>query len=296
MTNAPKVPWQNVKRCAATSWIFALGMALIWGVASPNAGFGQVSSSDSLGLVERYRAARQQLVVRRQLSRQGGVELFPLQDLATPTDSLRPPMSEGPATATGEPTFPLRHVRPVRRLERDWFRERYRDVQWSFLGSTAEHTFLDTTRTRSLRARLQAEFGDPTQTLADSDAPLDSSKGDHGQFEYWFIVNDSIAVRITDSRGPRGRGLIFASDRNYRDRLRSLRDTLLAPIRRAERAPYVDYYYESQRKRWYRTGFDGKEFFLERISESEVLPGRRPRLDTVRTSEEVSKPEEEGSL
>jgi hypothetical protein len=171
----------------------------------------------------------------------------------------------------------------VRHLERGWFQERFADVAWAFLGDTAERTFLDTTRTPALRARLQARFGPPTQTLAD--APLDEPPTDQAQFEYWFVVNDSIPVRVMDVLGPKGRGLIVAADRASRERLRALRDTLLAPLRRAETAPHVDYYYDERRERWYRTGFDGQSFFLTPIRRGDIVPGRRPRLDAVRTSE-----------
>jgi len=180
------------------------------------------------------------------------------------------------------PTFPLHKVRPVRELERGWFRERFAETEWAFLGKTSEYTFLDTTRTPVLRARLQARFGDPTQTLAD--ASLDSLPTNRPQFEYWFVVNDSIPVQVTDGRGPKGRGLIVAADRAYREQLRGLRDTLLAPLGRVEPAPHVDYYYDERRERWYRTGFDGQSFFLTPISRGDIVPGRRPRLDTVRTS------------
>jgi hypothetical protein len=104
------------------------------------------------------------------------------------------------------------------------------------------------------------------------------------QFAYWFVVNDSIPVRVTDERGPTGRGLIVSTDRAYRDRLVALRAALLDPLRREESAPYVDYYYDDATRRWYRVGYDGRSFFRERISRFDILPGRRPRLDTVRTA------------
>ena len=256
---------------------------LVGGVVAPDSAVAQTSEGDG-SLIERYQEARYRALARRHLQRQGALPVHPLAPIPTPTDSLRLVRRGASAAPTAQaPTFPLDDVRPVRHLERGWFQNRFADTDWSFLGETSDLTFLDTTRTPTLRARLQARFGDPTQTLAD--APLDDPPTDRAQFEYWFVVNDSIPVQVMDALGPKGRGLIVTADRAHRDRLRALRDTLLAPLRRVENAPHVDYYYDTRRERWYRTGFDGRSFFLERISRNDIIPGRRPRLDTVRTSD-----------
>ena len=234
-------------------------------------------------LIDRYQEARYRALARRHLRQEGQFPVYPPTQLPTPTDSLQPSRSSRANVAAQEPSFPLHDVRPVRRLERGWFRERFADTKWSFLGETHQHTFLDTTRTQDLRARLQMQFGDPTQTTADT--PLEKPPIRATQFEYWFVVNDSIPVQITDVSGPKGRGLIVAVERPYRDQLHALRDTLLAPLPHSERGRYVDYYYNPRRERWYRTGYDGQSFFLEQIPAVNVVPGRRAHLDTVQTSE-----------
>lgn len=243
------------------------------------------------GLIERYQEARLRVLMRRHLQQRGRrLSAYPTESLPTPTDSLFAPEAGPGSVASDEPSFPLTDVRPVRRQEKDWFRDRFADTEWAFLGETPAYAFLDTARTSTLRARLQDEFGAPTQTLPDR--PLEKPPAEPSQFEYWFVVNDSIPVQIMDPDGPTGRGLIVAAQRSYRDQLRALRDTLLAPLRHATRAPYVDYYYNVRRERWYRTGFDGQSFFLEQIPEADVVPGRRAYLDTVRTSGPASTPDE----
>lgn len=295
VTDPPDWPWLDVEGQTPRGRGLVMCLALFCVLTVPDLGVAQTSETEESSLLERYRAAHQRLVVRRQLLQQGGLDIFPIVRIPTSTDSLRPPPPEKPATAEKPSSVPVDRVRPVRRLERDWFRQRFDEVQWSFLGSTPDHTFFDTTRTRDLRGRLQAAFGDPTQTLVDLEAPLDTSQGERAQFEYWFVVNDSMPVQVTDVRGPSGRGLILAAEREYRDRLQVLRDTLLAPVRQAERAPYVDYYYEGRRNRWYRTGFDGSKFFRERIAPSTIVPGRRPRLDSTRTTRPDRSSEDNGS-
>ncbi len=227
-------------------------------------------AQDTPRLIERYQQARYRALARRHLQRHGRLLVYPPERLPLPTDSLRPAPSP---SADAPPSFPLHDVRRVRRLERAWFRARFADTHWSFLGDAGTHTWPDTTRTLTLRARLQAVFGPPTQTTADR--PLKKPPRRTTQFEYWFVVNDSIPVQVTDPRGPKGRGLIVAAARPYRARLRALRDTLLAPLRNARRAPYADYFYDERRERWYRTGFDGQALFLEQIPATRVVPGQR---------------------
>lgn len=277
---------QSEGRSQMESVALTVGIIILFWMPGPDSVVGQTTEADAPSLIERYQAARHRLIVRRHLERDGQIRVLPPKRLPTPTDSLSPSdpdqqMAKGQAA-------PIRNVWAVGKSERETFRERFADPRWAFLGSTPYHTFLDTTRTQDLRARLQAQFGAPTRTLGD--ASLDGSWAERAQFEYWFVVNDSIPIQVTDARGPRGRGLILMAERRYRDQLRSLRDALLAPLQDAERAPYVDYYYDNLRERWYRTGFDGRAFFRERVKRTAVVSGRRARLDTVKTSPSSSSP------
>lgn len=245
---------------------------------------------DTLDLVSRYRMARYHLLAQ-QIVEQMPLRPQPPEPIPVPSDSLFDPSrsTDRTATAEEEPSFPLEDVRRVRHLERSWFRDRYGDIEWAFLGSGPDLTVLDTTRTRELRARLEAHFGPPSFTPAEVNVDEwvrqpDSTRERLVQFAYWFVVNDSIPVRVTDTNGPDDRGLIVSTDRAYRDRLVGLRASLLAPLRRPKRAPYVDYYYEADSRRWYRVGFDGQSFFREHISRRDIVPGRRPRLETVRSA------------
>lgn len=248
---------------------------------------------DSLDLISRYRMARYRLLTQKIVA-QMPMRTLPPESLPTPVDSLFAPSdsvkrSVAAAEREEDASFPVEDVRRIRRLERSWFREQYGDTEWSFLGSGSRMTVLDTTRTRELRARLQAHFGNPTFTPAEVDLDEwarrpDSTRDNLGQFAYWFVVNDSIPVRVTDVNGPGERGLIVSTDRRYRDRLRALRSALLQPLRREKRAPYVDYYHEDTTRRWYRVGFDGTSFFREQISRLDIVRGRRPRLETDRAA------------
>jgi hypothetical protein len=275
-------------------WAFLLVFVLVAGdIGGPPARAQDRPGArrDSLDLISRYRMARFRLLAR-QFVQQMPLRTLPPTAISTPIDSLFSPTDSTERTVASrdeDPSFPIEDVRRIRDLERSWFRTRYGDTEWSFLGSGPRLTTLDTTRTRELRARLQAHFGDPTFTPAEVDLDEwarrpDSTREGIVQFAYWFVVNDSIPVRVTDANGPTARGLIVSTDRAYRDRLRALRGALLDPLRREERAPYVDYYYEDETRRWYRVGFDGESFFREQISRRDIVRGRRPRLETVQTT------------
>lgn len=265
-------------------------LLLLGGLSAPVDLRAQVPSEDSVSLAERYRTVRIRTLVQEYLTGRRTLPIRPVRPLPTRVDSLVAPLVEDTTDVRVRTTssFPINDVRRVRDLERTWFRTQYRDVQWSFLGPGTRLTFVDTIRTRDLRARLQAQFGHPTRTLAEvysnewASTP-DSVREDPIQFEYWFVVNDSIPVRMSDVNGPGERGVIVSTDRQYREELPALRRSLLQPLRRKQRAPYVDYYYQASTERWYRVGFDGTTFFRERISRFDIVPGRRPTLDTTQT-------------
>lgn len=281
---------------------FAVGIAVLLALGGGSVAQGQTRPTDSLSLVQRYRMARVHVLAQEYISGRRSLPVLPTEDFPIRIDVLPDTSASGPSGISGrreDPSFEIDEVRRVRSLERTWFRNQYADVQWSYLGAGIQLTFFDTTRTRDLRARLQAQFGDPTRTLSEvysnewATTP-DSNREASIQFEYWFIVNDSLPVRVSDVDGPGARGLIFSTDRANRERIEALRASLLDPLRREERAPYVDYYYNEETQRWYRVGFDGQSFFRERISRFDIVPGRRPHLDTI---EAESAPEDalEGS-
>jgi len=229
-------------------------------------------------LVERYQQARLQMLAKRmRTNQQGRIRPAPTVRMATASDSLRPSPARQ-VNVPDEPAFPIHHVRSLRKLERGWFEQEFADTRWSFLGAGRYFSPFDTTMTQDLRGRLQAVFGNPTQTLADFD--LGPTRDQYVQFEYWLVVNDSIPVKVTDANGALDRGLIVSTSAEYRGQLRELRKQLLSPIMDVDPAPYVDYYFESETRRWYRTGYDGESYFLDRVYRYDMTPQRRPVLDT----------------
>jgi hypothetical protein len=172
--------------------------------------------------------------------------------------------------------FVLHHYRVVRRYEQTWFLRRFGQEGWAYLGSQG-WTPLDTLPTSELRARLQAHFGSPTRTLAEAELYQRRPREEYIQFEYWFVLNDSIPFRVLDVNGPFERGVVVASAPRYRDQLRQLRAALLDRlITDPRRAAFADYYFQKETDTWYVTGFDGRVFWLRPIRAPRSLQGRPP--------------------
>ena len=237
----------------------------------------------SQSLVHQYRSAQFKAQAERVFVKHGRTaRVLPVQNVPYQTDSLREwielvfPPEEKPvevSTALHVSKWTL-----VPKLGRSWFTREFADVRWAYIGSNTFNP-IDTAYTRELRARLESEFGAPTQTLADLGSTAKLQPGQNIQFEYWFVLNDTIPLLVMDVNGPFERGLVVASEQRFRNMLPEIKEAFLGRLARSrERAPYVDYYYLNEQKLWFRTGYDGRRFFLDRIQKPDLKLGR-PILD-----------------
>ena len=263
------------------------GLLIVIGIAacvSPGAVPGTATAQDVPTLLIHARLRR----IAHEAAERHGIRL-PLKGL----DPLGPQFAR--RAAAGMETEPVFEAAPspidsafpvtfevVSRIQRPVFSSRFARVGWAFLqGKTFEP--LDTTRTVDLRARLEAHFGAPTKTLAELDSVESLPVEEVVQFEYWFVLNDSIPLVVLDVNGPMDRGLVVASDSRYRDRLNVLRGHVLNRLFDTNRrAPYVDYWYRTQLQEWSVVGFDGATFFDRRIAPPRPGHGR-PMLSDVRS-------------
>ncbi len=139
------------------------------------------------------------------------------------------------------------------------FLERFRETYWR--ASDPRRLALDTTATPAVRGLLQSVFGRPTRN-ADALRQVGYTGNEFVQFEYWFIVNDSIPVLLLDLDGPFGRGLLLAGAEAYAEQLPELKEDL-SRLLFAESGPepFVDYYHSYERRQWFRTGYNGADYF-----------------------------------
>jgi hypothetical protein len=236
----------------------------------------EASSQDIIDLFQRQRFR----IEAERLIREKGARVQPAQATMLPTraDSVRAvlarfsPHSESPMDAYEAPVV-IDQVLVVRRFQRGWFEEQYGATKWSFIGNHRLEE-IDTLRTNDLRSRLEAHFGAPSQTLVERER-LRPRIDEAVQFEYWFVVNDSIPVIVSDVGGPTDRGLVFQTDDRFASQLPALRRALLGVlVDQPARAPYVDYFYHVLSDTWFRTGYDGRRFFMDRIRPPDLTRGR----------------------
>jgi hypothetical protein len=128
-----------------------------------------------------------------------------------------------------------------------------------------EETKLEALQTNELRSRLQAAFGDPTKTLQDLINKKNFRPAKAIQFEYWFMVNDSIPMVVMDWDGPFGQGLTFGGASRYIDLMPQIKRTFADKLMSVESpANYQDYFYSPEREQWYSVAYkDGSYKTLE---------------------------------
>jgi hypothetical protein len=159
--------------------------------------------------------------------------------------------------------------------------------EWAFIGASTRQR-VDTTRTSDLRARMQATFGHPTRTLAELGPVSLLSRDQIIEFEYWFVLNDSIPVIVMDTNGPWDRGVVLASSIENREVLADLKAQFLGQLLDGNsRNAFADYYYNPEQDAWYVTGYDGAYFYDRRIEPPDLAKGR-PDIQTFITNGDQS--------
>src|SRR5690625_4113523 len=191
-------------------------------------------------------------------------------------------------------------LRKVTKAERASFESRFADISWSGQG-LYNPTTIDRIPTIELRSRLQAVFGDPTQTIGDlinnnfrpgkaiqfeyrtvqiedhqwhlpiNDKPIFNNNFRPGkaiQFEYWFIIDGEMPLMLLDLDGPFENGLVYVGASRYIDRMPQVKRTLsrLLMSEEGEPAEFSDYFYSPQREQWYRVEYTDGEVKREMIS------------------------------
>ena len=142
------------------------------------------------------------------------------------------------------------------------FLDAYGETFWR--AASPRGILVDSLGTMELRGRLQAAFGRPTRN-ADAQRRHGYGGSEFIQFEYWFVVNDSIPLLALDLDGPFSRGLLIATDERYAPILPRLKADLSEQLEDERPAPWIDYYHAYERQSWYRTGFNGSETFTVRV-------------------------------
>lgn len=162
--------------------------------------------------------------------------------------------------------FAAPEFKKVELVDADEFERRFHATQWTgqgFQGRTA----IDVLPAMELRARLQKVFGNPTKRLEDLITKPNFRLGEAIQYEYWFVINDSIPLMILDIDGPFATGLVYAGPVAYMDFMPEIKRALSTKIMQAERlAEFTDIFYSPERNQWFEISYKDGEFETKEIS------------------------------
>jgi hypothetical protein len=161
--------------------------------------------------------------------------------------------------------FEAAEFEKITKEERAQFERETRDISLTGQG-LYEDTKLDDRQTNEIRARLQAQFGNPTQTLEDLINKEDFRPGKAIQFEYWFMVNDSIPLMVLDWNGPFGSGLTYGGASKYVDLMPQIKREFVQKLMSVEEfGEYKDYFYSPEKDQWYIVKYEDGKFRNEEI-------------------------------
>lgn len=155
----------------------------------------------------------------------------------------------------------------VDRSERSNFLDAVENIVLTSRGMEDETT-IDNIPTVEIRARLQKVFGDPTQKLDDLVGKDDFRPGNFIQFEYWFMVNDSLPLMILDVDGPKASGLVYGGASRYVDLMPQVKrefSRLLMQV--TELGDFRDIYYDIDEDVWLEVAHQGGKFATRKIDQ-----------------------------
>ncbi len=252
-------------------------MALLYVLTPPD--------SSGQSLVSQLKWLRTQEIARQHFAEFGfRLRALPLDPLGVPSDSMRRWIldmlhQDQDAIAVEDPGYRISCSRKIDASEVDLYQRRFATTEWAFLGNTS-FADVDTMLTKDIRARLEFLYGPPTRTLAETKLPTEPAAGsmledDIIEFEYWFVLNDSIPAFILDVNGPWDRGVVMAVPSLYRDILSEIKEAFLGQLTESdERTPFADYYFNAEQGFWYVTVYDGASFYDVRIERPNLELGR----------------------
>ncbi|MDR8393288.1 hypothetical protein NC796_19190 [Aliifodinibius sp. S!AR15-10] len=162
-------------------------------------------------------------------------------------------------------------IKKVPHDQRQEFMQRFSEIKWTGQGLYQE-TQIDRKKTDEVRARLQARYGDPTQTLEDLINEENFRPGKAIQFEYWFTVDDSIPMMVLDIDGPFGQGLVYGGASQYIDLMPQIKRTLSQKLMSVDNlGEFQDYFYSPEREQWFNVRYQNGELTTREIDSPEGM-------------------------
>lgn len=172
------------------------------------------------------------------------------------------------ASVSGYAQFEKPDIKKIDKDQTASFMSRFGDIKWTGAGFY-DDTEIDKRQTNEIRARLQKVYGDPTKKIEDLINRNDFRPAQAIQFEYWFVIDDSIPMMVLDIDGPFGRGLVYAGASKYIDLMPQIKRVFSEEIMKTDRdnlSAYQDYYYSPERGKWFSVKHENGDFRTTEIS------------------------------
>lgn len=162
--------------------------------------------------------------------------------------------------------FAVPVIKKVEKNERVAFQRQFSEMIMTGEGFQG-NTVIDNLPTTEIRARLQKAFGDPTMRLDDFIGQANVRPGNSIQFEYWFIVNDSIPMMILDIDGPFTLGVVYAGSNRYVDMMPEIKRTLSRALMNvSSMGEFQDVFYSPERNEWFNVEYKDGVYKTDKIS------------------------------
>lgn len=157
-------------------------------------------------------------------------------------------------------------LKKVENSERAAFQRRFGNISMTGEGFQG-HTVIDNLPTTEIRARLQRAYGDPTMRLDDFIGNPNVRPGNSIQFEYWFIVNDSIPMIVLDIDGPFTIGMVYAGGIHFVDMMPEIKRTLSRSLMNvSQMGEFQDVFYSPERNEWFNVEYKNGNYKTEKIT------------------------------
>jgi uncharacterized membrane protein len=151
------------------------------------------------------------------------------------------------------------------------------NINWTGFGLN-EPTTIDRIPTIELRARLQKAFGDPTKKVEQviDEGLFGRAAGATIQFEYFFMVNDSIPFTVLDVDGPFSHGLTYGGVSKYVDLMPQIKREFSQKLMSVDKlGEFKDYFFSPEDDQWYLVKYQDGVFSKDSIATPEGFPTYR---------------------
>jgi hypothetical protein len=184
-------------------------------------------------------------------------------------------MVTGTSVAQQLNSFAEPRIIKVANSERAEFERRFGNFNMTGVGFQGG-AVVDQLPTSEIRSRLQAVYGDPTMRLEDFIGVRDVRPANSIQFEYWFVINDSIPMMVLDIDGPFTRGLVYAGAADFVDMMPEIKRYFSRVLMNVNRpGEFEDVFYSPERNIWFRVSYKAGNYETEEIT-------RPPRFNNLR--------------